>query len=232
MTNPALTLLGRLAAVAVLALVAVPASASTLTQSFTLTGSFDVNSIAFGAPTALVSNSFFDVTFMPFVGNGLTSAVFTYADSATGTITAGPNGGGTFIYLFSNAVLNDTGVNVAGVTTDGSGGPNSVNSFSIGFADTSRDLLDSYSQSVGFPAVVTGSSPLRFTQYNPGGPVFSAQGAIGVADVSFTLTTTASLVYTFQGDGALLSLDVPEPASMALLATGLIGAGIARRRRA
>jgi hypothetical protein len=210
----------------------VPAFAGTLTQTVTRTQEFIVP-ISGSYTSGLIPDSFFATTFQPFVGTGLTSAVLTFTNGVSGTATFSA-GGGMAIQFGGVMSLNGTGWAGDGSTTISfSGGPGSVQPVSLTEGPVSAtDLLASYGQSQGFPALLTGTAPLSFTMTASNGMLHS-NGSGGSFTLDLTVTTTQTLTYTFDGEGAIYApAAVPEPASLTLLGIGLAGAGAIRRRGA
>ncbi len=217
-----------------LSVAAAPAAlAATITQTFSITQPFSMPNPPSGTPAVLVANSAFNVPLLPFVGSGLSSAFFSYTTSVSGTVTAGPSGGGASLELGVVSALEGVNFMGTGGSTGAGGAPNSVNPFSIAPVTGTRELLDSFGTSNGFPALLTGSEVVDFTFSNTSGPgLFYAPGPSFVALLAGSITLSGSLTFTFTGDGGLLSTDVPEPASLAVLGIGLVGLAAGRRRRA
>ena len=205
-----------------------PAWAGTLMQTFTF--SMAVNITDFSAnPTVVVPDSFFvPVSFAPFVGSGLTSAVFTASHSFSGNFT---NGGTPGVFFVADKALFEIGGtafrDVSGFGGGGAG-PNQMASVSYSASSFPKDLLFS-----AFDTLLTGSDPIVVTQ----APAGQADIALvqnhtnNVQLLTGTISFTETLVYGFNGDGALLQADVPEPSSLALLIAGGLGLAGMRRRR-
>ena len=194
----------------------VPAVAGTIVQTYTRTQDF-----TFPGPLSgyfsLIPASFFDVTFEPFVGPGLTSAVISIADDVSGTLNPGsPTGSGT--------VSDSTALALNGTNFTGGGNGHTMNGVSsptpFSFSTViSADLLGT------FPALLNGTSPLVFAQAaGPGAHAFS-----NIDSLDMSVTFDATLTYTFDGAGALYG--APEPASFSLLGFGLAFTVWQRRRR-
>jgi hypothetical protein len=195
------------------------AAATTLVQTNTNTQTI---SIPYPGTGAIVPDSFFAVTFEPFVGNGLTDAVFAVTESINGSLTIGRQGAaGGGVGFSGNYLLNGDLFTGLGGGGGNGGGPNLTFPLSA-TATVSQDISYQF-------ALRTGTGPLDFTEVpDPDATVFTASFDPGVTELDGTVTVTETLIYTFHGTGALLA---PEPNSLTLIATALFGLRALRRRR-
>jgi hypothetical protein len=214
--------------------ISIPKTASALEIVQSVTNSQPVSASNVTGTVALLPNSVFEVTFKPFVGNALGSAVFSFVNAFTGTVTTGPDSRGTTLNFDTTVTLTGFLLPLASFFNieDVGGAPNSVLPASLD-ETAAFDLLTFFPnpfEQAKLDAFITGSLPLEFAQSAFGDPVFFASGGAGVVAVTGTLTTTATLTYTYTGDGALQT-DVPEPTSLALYVSGVLGLQLFRRHR-
>lgn len=211
-------------------ILALPAFAGTLTQTQTATQSFSLSPLTIGSE-ALVPNSFWSLTFAPFVGSALTSVTFSIQPTASAsfTVASGGAGGGLVFgftdYLNSGAFYG-TGSPVAGVGHGG--GPGTYSVSNTGISQNPGELVSN--GTIG--AMFTATDPLVLTLSNGSSPVLYFGGSGSIASISGSASFTATLTYTFDGDGALYgeSTSTPEPGTLALLVP-VLGVLASRRRR-
>jgi hypothetical protein len=198
------------------------AAATTLIQTNTNTQTISLPDPSTGA---IVPDSFFTVTFDPFVGDGLTDAVFAVTETFSGSLTVGGQGGsGGGVGFGGKYLLNGDTVTGLGGGDGNGGGPNLTFPLSAA-ATASQDILYQFTQLIG-------TGPLDFTEVpDAATAVFTGSFTPGVAELDGTVTVTETLTYTFHGNGALVA-PIPEPGSLTLIATGLFALCALRRQRA
>lgn len=210
---------------------ALPASASTLVQTVA-----NSQAVSFAAPADgtlnIVAASFFNGTFLPFVGNSLQSAVLAVKYSFSGTFLSDATGGNASASFQGTLSIDGNAFSGAGSGYGNSGPPNGSFSFSLD-TNTSSDLAnlaEGPAQQALFNGFILGSSAFTLT-YGSGGP--AQVTTTDITSFTGTVTSTETLTYTYSGPGSLLALtNTPEPASFTLLATGVLGLAALRRRAA
>lgn len=200
------------------------AEAGVIVQTRTASYNVSIPSPPFATAIGWLPNAFFDTTFLPFAGTGLTNAVFSEVNSFSVVFAGG--GGVNFGF---DGVVRLNGTQFMGVGGGGSVGtsPSLVNRS----ASASRDLVTS---PVGTSASdVVGTNPLLFTSAPGSAPGVVHSTNFFVNSIIGTVSTTQTLTYTFTGDGALFSppTSAPEPLSLGVLAVGAAAVGAARTRR-
>jgi hypothetical protein len=199
---------------------AVTTQASTLTQQFTNSQAVSLSNP--GSDASLIADSFFTATFQPFVGSGLTDATLEVNEGFSGSETFGSSGGSGGLGMNFTEYLNGNSFTSNGSGGGTGGGPNT----SSGVSESSDQTFDIYSKfgpSGNVATILVGGIPFLYTQTGEEGAnesIYFAGGS-GVVSVSGTVSVTETLIYTYTGTGALLS--VPEPRSWALLAMALLG---------
>lgn len=204
-------------------LAAAPAGAATIVQTFTNSQISSFSFPAWGVEIALAGDSFFTASFLPFVGSGLTSAVYAVTDRITGS-TRGAGGWGFGL----DGVISLNAQNI--LTNTNSGGSGGGQSFNLP-STASRDLLTS---PVGTSAAdVIGTANLVFTHAPATHNTVAWGNPVNLRSIGVTVETTQTLTYTFEGEGALYgqSTAMPEPLSIALFGMGVTGLAFARRQR-
>ncbi|MEQ9643074.1 MAG: choice-of-anchor E domain-containing protein [Alphaproteobacteria bacterium] len=226
------TAVSAVALVGVTTMLATPAAAVPFSVSATSPGSDSVN-------------LFFN-QFDPSLGN-LVAVIFSLSGSSTTTtlgISASGAEGGIFAVATGQADYDIVGPN--GTLFNGNGQANaSCNDFNVPFCESETD---SATEPDFIPSTLNELSPGDDLTPYTGGGQFSVSVTATANEPNFTVcadlldlascsgTTGAAWVgdlsVEFQFDPVEDSEDVPAPATLALLGFGLLGLGLARRRRA